>query len=42
MKRLKNYPNYFKNQALRRKNPNIRKIVSGKPASYWDNEKEKK
>jgi len=39
MKRLKNYPNYFKNKKLRRENPNVRKIVGGKPISYWNDDK---
>jgi len=42
IKMTKDYPNHLKNQELRRKNPNIRKIVKGKPTSYWDNDKEKK
>jgi hypothetical protein len=37
MKKAKTYPNYLKNRILRRKNPNIRKIVDGKVVSYWKN-----
>ena len=41
-KMKKEYANRLKNQALRRESarvigrPKIRKIVSGKPVSYWD------
>ena len=31
----KKYPNYLKNQAKRRDNPNIRKIREGSVTSYW-------
>ena len=31
----KSYKNYLNNQRLRRKNPNIRSIVSGKPVSFY-------
>ena len=32
---MKKYKNYLKNQKLRRENTNIRKIVNGKPVSFW-------
>lgn len=33
--------NFYKNKELRRKNPNIRKIINGKPSSFWDKKVEK-
>ena len=36
MSKKKSYRNYIENQSMRRKNPNIRKIVDGEPVSYWD------
>jgi hypothetical protein len=32
---MKTHKNHLKNQALRRKNPDIRCIVDGKPNTFW-------
>lgn len=39
---MKDYKNYLKNKALRRKNPNVRKIRGGQAITFWTKDEEQK
>lgn len=32
---MKKYRNYLKNQKLRKENPNVRRVINGKPSTFW-------
>ena len=39
---MKTHKNHFKNQAVRRSDPKVRRIVNGKPFTFWPDPEEKK